>query len=42
MAAGSIGMIVAACLGLGSLWVGFLAGALPTFLLASLIHPEHA
>lgn len=42
MTAGSIGMIVSVSLGLGSLWVGFLVGALPTFLLASLVLPEHA
>jgi hypothetical protein len=42
MMTGSIGMIVSSCLGLGPLWAGFLAGALPTFLLASLVHPDHA
>jgi hypothetical protein len=40
--AGSIGMLAAACLALGPLWVGFLAGALPTFMLTTLVHPEHA
>ena len=29
-------------LGVGSLWVGFLAVALPIFLLVSLVHPDHA
>src|SRR4051794_6959257 len=42
MTAGSVGMIVASCLALGPLWAGFLAGALPTLLLAALVHPEHA
>jgi hypothetical protein len=42
MAAGSVGMIVSSCLGLAPLWAAFLVGALPTFLLAVLVHPEHA
>ncbi len=42
MAAGSIGMIVSMLLGLGPMWAGFLAVALPIFLLIGLIHPEHA
>lgn len=41
MIAGTVGMIVSGSLGLGSLWAGFLVGALPTFLLAALVHPEH-
>jgi hypothetical protein len=39
---GSIGMIVSSCLALAPIWVGFLAGALPTFMLTTLLHPEHA
>jgi hypothetical protein len=42
MAAGSIGMILSLTFSIGSLWAGFLAIALPTFLLVSLTHPEHA
>jgi hypothetical protein len=40
--ASALGMMASLCLGLGPLWAGFLAGALPTFLLASLVHPEHS
>jgi hypothetical protein len=42
MTAGSIGMIISSCLLQGPLWVGLLAGALPTFLVASLVLPDHA
>lgn len=42
MTTGAVGMIVAACLATVPVWAGFLAGALPTFLLAALVHPEHA
>jgi hypothetical protein len=42
MTVGSAGMFLASALALGPLWAGFLAGALPTFLMAALVHPEHA
>jgi hypothetical protein len=42
MTAGSVGMLLASSLSLGPLWAGFLTGALPTFVLAALVHPEHA
>lgn len=40
--AGSVGMIATSLLTLGPLWVGFLAGVLPTFMLVVLIYPVHA
>ena len=42
MTAGSLGMIASLGLGFGPIWAGFLVGAVPTFLIASLVHPEHA
>ena len=42
MVAGALGMSASLWLGFGPLWAGFLAGAVPAFLIASLVHPEHA
>ena len=42
MMAGALGMIASLGMGFGPMWAGFLVGAVPTFLIASLVHPEHA
>jgi hypothetical protein len=39
--AGGVGMVAALLLAIGPPWAGFLAGALPTFVLVVLVHPEH-
>jgi hypothetical protein len=38
--AGGVGMVAASCLDLGPPWAGFLVGALLTFVLVVLVHPE--
>ena len=42
MTCGSVGMIASAFLAIVPLWAGFLAGVLPSLLLTTLVHPEHA
>jgi hypothetical protein len=42
MTAGSLGMLLWTLLGFGSSWAGLLAGALPTFLFALLLHSKKA
>jgi hypothetical protein len=39
--AGGVGMAATLSLAIGPPWVGFLVGALPTFVLVVLFHPEH-